>query len=130
METNNKLLTKEQNMKNSLKPTHRILLNANPTHGYMVCSRYIENKTPVWRIEIIKRDKTSLRSFKGLWLEIVGNNTTPVALGGSAAEVLDLLDQAFTALSTQTAAGFGAVTSTVGDFAQLAAKIKTIKGSL
>ena len=73
-------------MKNSLKPTHRILLNANPTHGYMVCSRYIENKTPVWRIEIIKRDKTSLRSFKGLWLEIVGNNTTPVALGGSAAE--------------------------------------------
>jgi len=53
-----------------------------------------------------------------------------VALGGAAAEVLDLLDQAFTALSTQTAVGQGSPTSTVAQFAQLAALVKTIKGSL
>jgi len=53
-----------------------------------------------------------------------------VALGGPTAEVLDLLDQAFTALSTQTAAGFGSPTSTIAQFAQLAVLVKTIKGSL
>lgn len=53
-----------------------------------------------------------------------------VALGSSTAEVLDLLDKAFTTLSTTTAAGSGAPISSVADFAQLSAKIKTIKGSI
>lgn len=53
-----------------------------------------------------------------------------VALGNSAVELLTLLEEAFTALSTQTAAGFGAPTSTAGDFVQLLTKIKTLKGSL
>lgn len=53
-----------------------------------------------------------------------------VALGNSTVELLDLIDQAFTALSTQTAPGFGSPTSTIADFVQLSAKIKTLKGSL
>lgn len=53
-----------------------------------------------------------------------------IALGGPAAELVDLIDQAFTALSSQTAPGFGAPTSTIATFVQLAAQIKAIKGSL
>ena len=58
-------------------------------------------------------------------------NLTPagkVTLGNSAVELLDLVDQAFTALSTQTAVGFGAPTSTVATFVQLATQIKLLKG--
>lgn len=53
-----------------------------------------------------------------------------VAIGGPTAELVDLVVQAFTALSTQTAPGFGAPTSTVAQFAQLLAQAQTIKGSL
>jgi hypothetical protein len=53
-----------------------------------------------------------------------------VAMGNSAAELLDLISQAFTALSTTTAPGFGAPISSVATFAQLSAKIALIKGSL
>lgn len=53
-----------------------------------------------------------------------------IAIGNASGELLDLIDQAFTALSTQTAAGFGAPTSTVGNFVQLAVLIKLLKGSL
>jgi len=53
-----------------------------------------------------------------------------IALGNSQAELLDLITQAFTALSTQVAAGFGSPTSTVGQFVELAAKMNLLKGSL
>jgi hypothetical protein len=53
-----------------------------------------------------------------------------IALGGPAAELVDLIFQAFQALATQTAPGFGAPTSTVATFAQLSAQIALIKGSL
>jgi len=53
-----------------------------------------------------------------------------VALGGPAAELLDLIDQAFTALSTDTYAGFGAPAANVAKYTELAVKIKLIKGSL
>ena len=57
-------------------------------------------------------------------------SNTQVAIGGPSAELVDLIVQAFQALSTQTAAGFGAPTSTVGQFASLLAQAQTIKGSL
>lgn len=50
-----------------------------------------------------------------------------VELKGAAAGVVELLIEAFQALSTQTASGFGAPTSTVADFAQLLAKAQTLK---
>lgn len=52
------------------------------------------------------------------------------AFGNSTAELLEIIDAAITALSTQTAPGFGAPTSTVPDFIQLIPKIKALKGSL
>ena len=51
-----------------------------------------------------------------------------IKLGNAAADLVDIVDQALTALSTQTAPGFGAPTSTVATFLQLAAQIKLIKG--
>lgn len=53
-----------------------------------------------------------------------------VGLGGSAAEVVDLLSQALDKLSTTTAPGFGAPISTVADFAMLKAKADQIKGGV
>lgn len=51
-----------------------------------------------------------------------------IKLGNNSGDVLAILGEAFTALSTQTAAGFGAPTSTVADFAQLLIKLKLISG--
>jgi DUF4097 and DUF4098 domain-containing protein YvlB len=48
-------------------------------------------------------------------------------LKGAADGLVDLIVQAFQALSTQTAPGFGSVTSTVATFAQLAVKAQALK---
>jgi hypothetical protein len=53
-----------------------------------------------------------------------------VAIGSPACELIDLLVEVLTTLSTTTAAGFGAPISSVAQFAQLAVKLATIKGSL
>ncbi len=50
-----------------------------------------------------------------------------VELKGASDGLVDLLIQAFQALSTQTAPGFGAPTSTVADFAQLLVKATALK---
>lgn len=50
-----------------------------------------------------------------------------VALGNAAVELLAVIEEAFTALSTQTASGYGAPTSTVAKFAELTAKIGLLK---
>lgn len=68
----------------------------------------------------------SLKNAAGAKLEFAP--TGFIKLGNNSAELFDLLDQAFTALSTQTAAGFNAPTSTVAIFTQLATMIKLIKG--
>jgi hypothetical protein len=51
-----------------------------------------------------------------------------IKLGNSSGDVLAILGEAFEALGTQTAAGFGAPTSTVATFVQLAVKLKLISG--
>lgn len=53
-----------------------------------------------------------------------------IAMGNAAVELLSILGEAFQALSTQTAPGFGAPTSTVATFLQLYAKLTLITGSL
>lgn len=50
-----------------------------------------------------------------------------VELKGAAAGVVELIADMCTALSTQTAAGFGALTSTAPQFVQLAAKANALK---
>lgn len=51
-----------------------------------------------------------------------------IKLGNSSGDLLQIIGEAFTALSTQTAAGFGAPTSTVATFTQLLVKIKLLSG--
>lgn len=53
-----------------------------------------------------------------------------VALGGSAAEVLDVLSTTLQELQTATYPGFGAPAANAGAYAPLKAKIDSIKGSL
>jgi hypothetical protein len=52
-----------------------------------------------------------------------------VELKGAADGLVDLFFQACQALSTQTAPGFGAPTSTVATFAQLMAKAQALKAT-
>jgi phage baseplate assembly protein gpV len=52
-----------------------------------------------------------------------------VELKGAQDGLVDLIVQAFQALSTQTAPGFGSPTSTVADFAQLLAKAQALKAT-
>jgi len=57
-------------------------------------------------------------------------NSGKVALGASAAEVLDVLYNFLNELSTDTFAGFGAPAGKAAIYAQLAIQIQSIKGSL
>lgn len=66
---------------------------------------------------------------KGPTASLIISESGQVELKGAAAGVVELLVEAFTALSTQTAPGFGAPTSTVAKFAELMAKAQSIKAS-
>lgn len=67
-----------------------------------------------------------LKNLTGAMLAF--DQTGFIKLGNASGDVLAILGEAFQALSTQTAAGFGAPTSTVADFVQLAIKLKLITG--
>lgn len=80
----------------------------------------------------------------GASVEVTGGNVTAkdssggtlklsggkVGLGGSSAELVDIVSQLLTKLSTTTAPGFGAPISTVADFAALQAQVDAIKGGI
>lgn len=75
----------------------------------------------------ISADGTIL--FKNAASSLKLTPTGQVELKGAQDGVVDLLLQAFTALSTQTAPGFGSPTSTVATFAELMAKATALKAT-
>jgi len=74
----------------------------------------------------LKNGAVELKNLTGAHLSF--NPAGLVKLGNNTGDVLQILGEAFTALASQTAVGFGAPTSTVATFAQLAVKLKLISG--
>lgn len=79
---------------------------------------------PVGSATIGKDGAISIKNSVG---SLVITPAGQLELKGAADGLVDLLVQAFQALSTQTAAGLGAPTSTVATFAQLAVKAQALK---
>lgn len=90
----------------------------------MAASGAIDVKGPVGSLSIAASGGIEAKNATA---SLVITPAGQVELKGAAAGVVDLLIQAFTALSTQTAPGFGAPTSTVAQFAQLLALAQSLK---